>query len=124
MDIIDTKLARSLMDPKERQKRYGVAMAKKIALRIAAIQAADSLEDFWPPYDLPERCHELQGGRAGTFSMDLQQPYRLLFASADPPQTPQGGSPAQHPSTHVDPTRQRWKAIKTIEITAVEDTHG
>jgi proteic killer suppression protein len=123
LDILDTRFARSLMDAKERQKRYGVPMAKKIALRIAAIQAAASLDDFWPPYDLPERCHELTGDRAGTFSMDLQQAYRLLFVPADAVQAPHTGSSAQETSRLADPTRQRWKAIKTIEITAVEDTH-
>jgi len=27
----------------------------------------------------PERCHELSGADKGTFSMDVKQPYRLLF---------------------------------------------
>ena len=37
------------------------------------------LVDFWPPNSGPERCHELKGDLAGVFSIDLKQPYRLLF---------------------------------------------
>ncbi len=48
-------------DPAARQREYGVNMAKKLALRLAALYAADSLADFWPPNSGPERCHELKG---------------------------------------------------------------
>ncbi|MCL7169021.1 hypothetical protein MWK01_26915, partial [Escherichia coli] len=61
------------------QKQYGRDMMKKIMLRLSELRAAVSLADFWPPMSGPERCHELKGELAGTFSIDLKQPYRLLF---------------------------------------------
>ena len=42
-------------------------MAKKLSLRLDALEAADTLGDFWPPYSGPERCHELKGDRAGSY---------------------------------------------------------
>jgi plasmid maintenance system killer protein len=88
-------------------------MAKKIRLQMAAIQAAESLADFWPPSSGPERCHELIGNLAGTFSIDLKQPYRLLFEPIDP-------ADVVRPSDE----RERWWTIKAIRIKGIEDTHG
>lgn len=79
IEIPDRKLKKALEDEKECRTRFGAEMAKKIRLRLAALEAAESLADFWPPSSGPERCHELKGNLAGTFSMDLKQPYRLLF---------------------------------------------
>lgn len=86
-------------------------MAKKLQLRIAALRAAESLADFWPPKSGPERCHELKGERTGTFSVDLKQPYRLLFRPADEPDGNLG-------------EQQRWNLITGIELLGIEDTHG
>ena len=87
-------------------------MAKKLSLRLASLKAAESLADFWPPKSGPERCHELKGELKGTFSVDLNQPYRLLFKTASKP----GGDVAEE--------QQRWKSITSIDILAIEDTHG
>jgi plasmid maintenance system killer protein len=114
MDIYvsDNSLRSATEDEAACKRRYGADLAKKLALRLAALRAADSLADFWPPKSGPERCHELKGGRAGTFSVDLKQPYRLLFrASAEPP-------------PDLTDERARWKSITSIEIFAIEDTHG
>ena len=92
------------------RRSYGADMAKKIGLRFAALRAADSLVDFWPPKSGPERCHELKGDLAGTFSIDLKQPYRMLF------------KPIEEPPNPLD-ERQRWVGIKTVEILSIEDTH-
>src|SRR5713226_76408 len=113
IDVPDKKLRAAIDDDAVCKRRYGTDMAKKLMLRLAALRAADSLADFWPPKSGPERCHELKGGRAGTFSVDLKQPYRLLFK--DSASTP--------PSDRSD-EQQRWKAITAIEILAIEDTHG
>ena len=67
----DNKLRRAIEDEKARQKLYGRDTAKKLALRLTALEAADSLADFWPPKSGPERCHELLGELAGTCSIDL-----------------------------------------------------
>ena len=107
------RLARALSDEKECVRQYGAAQAAKVRLRVAALQAADSLADFWPPNSGPERCHELQGDLKGVFSMDLKQPHRLLFR-------PVGWDE----SVEYEEPRERWKAIKSIEITEIKDTHG
>ena len=108
----DKKLQESLQDKKERQRRFGPEMAKKTQLRLEALSAALSLGAFWPAKSGPERCHELLGDLAGTFSMDVKQPYRLLFVPSElPKDTPLVGKP-------------KWDAIKAIKIIAIEDTHG
>src|SRR5258706_10829564 len=113
ISISDKRLRKVAHDDAACRRQYGVDMAKKIALRLAGLRAAESLADFWPPKSGPERCHELKGDRAGTFSVDLKQPYRMLFkANEDPP-------PLDPPDK-----QKRWKSITAIEILAIEDTHG
>jgi proteic killer suppression protein len=114
MDVFirDKRLRKVANDPAACRREYGANMAKKIALRLAVLDGADSLADFWPPNSGPERCHELKGNRKGTFSVDLNQPYRLLFEASKPR------------VEDVTDERERWKAIKSIDITAIEDTHG
>jgi plasmid maintenance system killer protein len=87
-------------------------MAKKLKLRVTAFASADNLADFWPPYSGPERCHELKGDLQGTFSVDLKQPYRLLFR------------PYGEANSDAADEQERWAAITAIELTAIEDTHG
>ena len=110
ISISDKRLRKVANDPAARQREYGVNMSKKIALRLAGLYAADSLTDFWPPNSGPERCHELKGDRKGTFSVDLNQPYRLLFQATKEP--------------NVADEQERWKSITSIDVTAIEDTHG
>ena len=114
MDIFisDKRLRKVAHDEAARRRQYGVNMAKKLTLRLASLRAAESLADFWPPKSGPERCHELKGDRKGMFSVDLNQPYRLLFQSTSKP----AGDKAEE--------QQRWKSITSIDILAVEDTHG
>lgn len=109
----DSKLRRALEDEKVRQKLFGTDTAKKLAVRLTALEAADSLADFWPPNSGPERCHELHGKLAGTFSIDLNQPFRLLFQPVE-----------LNPPPDRSDEQARWKSIKAIDIMAIEDTHG
>ena len=113
MDILisDKRLKKAAEDPAVCRRQYGLDMAKKIALRLASLRAAESLADFWPPKSGPERCHEFKGELEGTFSVDLKQPYRLLFRPSEP-------------AGHVADERERWKSITSIDIVAIEDTHG
>ncbi len=113
IEISDRRLKKALEDERECRKRFGPEMAKKIRLRLAALQAAESLADFWPPSSGPERCHELIGNLARTFSIDLKQPYRLLFEPIDP-------ADVVRPSDE----KERWRTIKAIRIKGIEDTHG
>jgi proteic killer suppression protein len=114
MDISfkNRKLKVSLEDEVRRRKEYGTDMAKKIGLRMDALLAAESLVDFWPPMSGPERCHRLTADLTGTFSMDVKQPYRLLFSAVD------------LPDPQPDDEKERWRTIVSVEIVGVEDTHG
>jgi proteic killer suppression protein len=111
--ISNKKLKRAIEDDAERTRRFGAEMAKKIKLRMGALAAAESLAVFWPPNSGPERCHELKGDLAGTFSMDLKHPYRLLFWAVDVPK-----------ELEATDEKQWWQAIIAIEIVSIEDTHG
>jgi proteic killer suppression protein len=95
------------------QKHYGRDLMRKIMLRLSVLRAAVSLVDFWPPMSGPERCHELKGELAGVFSIDLKQPYRLLFVPIE-----------ENPPTDRSNEQKRWASITKIEIVAIEDTHG
>lgn len=95
------------------QKLYGRDMMKKIMMRVNELKAADSLADFWPPKSGPERCHELIGDLTGTFSLDVKQPYRLLFVPIE------DGAP-----TDRSDEQSRWASITKIEIVGIENTHG
>jgi len=109
----EKKLASAIEDEAAAKRQLGAQMAKKLKLRVDALRAADSLADFWPPNSGPERCHELKGDRVGTFSMDLNQPYRLLFKPIE-----------ATPPTDRSDEQQRWATITSIDILAIEDTHG
>ena len=111
--VSDNNLRSAIEDETTCKRRYGVDMAKKLTQRLAVLRAADSLADFWPPNSGPERCHELKGDRVGTFSIDLKQPYRLLFKAIE-----------AKPSTDRSNEQQRWTSITSIDISAIEDTHG
>jgi plasmid maintenance system killer protein len=96
------------------RKRYGADMCRKLLARVAALKAAETLADFWPPKSGPERCHELVGKEKGTFSLDVKQPYRLLFKPIE----------TETLSDDPDDEHSRWKAITAVELLTVEDTHG
>ena len=118
MDVVDNKLKRSLKDPKQCRRRYGVPMAKKLRLRLDALEAAESLADFWPPHSGPERCHELKGDLAGAYSMDVNQPYRLVFRATD-----DSDNPPNSPYEDKADGKQRWMTLREIMLISVEDTH-
>jgi len=107
------KLKAALESEAECQKQYGSLMTKKFMMRLSVLRAATSLADFWPPMSGPERCHELKGERAGIFSIDLKQPYRLLFVPIE----------ENAPKDRSD-EQKRWGLITKIEIVEIEDTHG
>ena len=115
MDIFskDKKLRAALEDEAVCKRHFGVDMANKLKIRFAELRAADSLATFWPPKTGPERCHELTANRKGTFSVDLNQSYRLLFKPIedDPPQDRRD-------------EQKRWASITKIELIGVKDTHG
>jgi proteic killer suppression protein len=106
-----TKLEKEFNEGKRLEKVHGSLRAKKIRHRLNELKAASSLYDFWPPKSGPGRCHELTGERKGQLSVDLDQPYRLIFVpNHEPvPSKPDGG---------LD-----WKQVTAIMINGIEDTH-
>lgn len=114
MDISfkNRKLEKEFNEGAQLDKVHGKKRATKIRMRMAALRAAESLMDFWPPKSGPSRCHELtQGKRKGQLSLDLDHPYRLIFTPAhDPVPTREAGG--------LD-----WSRVTAIKIQGVEDTH-
>lgn len=110
MDIVfkNQKFKKECNNQRLLQKQHGQIRAKRIRQRLDDLRAADVLEDM---RNLPGRCHELRGDRAGQLSLDLDHPYRLIFEPAnDPiPLKPDGG---------ID-----WKKVTAIKIIGVDDTH-
>lgn len=104
----DQALARTCSERKLRVRAWGPAGAKKVALRLQQLQAAGSLQDM---RNLPGRCHELAGDRAGSFAVDVQHPLRMVFrpTKSRPPRKPDGG---------LD-----WACIDQITIIEIIDYH-
>ena len=113
IEVKDKKLRAALDDEALCKRRYGADMTKKLTMRIGALEAAQSLATFWPPFSGPERVHQLKGDLKGTFSVDLKQPYRLLVR-------PLGEGTTEAATDE----QERWKSITAIEVIGIEDTHG
>jgi len=88
---------------------HGKARAKKLRQRLDELRAAETLADF--RYLPAARCHELIGNRAGQLSVDLDQPYRLLF------------KPANDPIPRKNDGGLDWSQVTAITIIGIEDTH-
>lgn len=114
MEILvpDRRLKRALEDDKLCAKKFGIPMAKFLRRRLDALAAAKCLHDFWPPKSKPERIHRLTGKKDYVYSVDLKQPYRLIF------------SVKSNEQDSFEDTEEFWKIIETIEIIGIEDTHG
>jgi len=104
----NNKLEKTFNSDKKLQKAYGVLCARKIRTRLDDLHAADSLEDMKL---LPGRCHELVGNKKGQFSLDVEQPYRLIFeiGHKDIKSKETGG---------LD-----WTSVIAVKIIGVENTH-
>jgi plasmid maintenance system killer protein len=79
----NTKLAKTFNEEARLEKEYGANNAKRIRLRLAVLEAAQSLADVssLPP----ERCHPLKGEYEGCFAVDAAHPFRLIFKPANEP---------------------------------------
>lgn len=103
------KLKKTLSDIGLLERTYGRTCGRKLARRMAVLDAAPSLADV--PITPPERRHQLGGDRNEQFAVDAEHPYRLIFEVAhDPiPRKADGG---------IDLTK-----VTAITILAVEDYH-
>lgn len=103
------KLAGTLSHDTLRVRTYGNAVAKKLAVRINALQAAGSLQDL---RNVAGGCHELHENRAGQLALDLTANLRLIFRpTADPPPAVADGG-------------LNWAAVTAVTILEVTDYHG
>lgn len=106
------KLAKQFNESANLDRIHGTVRAKLIRIRLSAMRAAESLHDFWPPKSPPQRCHELtRGRRAGTLSVDLDHPYRLIFR------------PAEEPVPVKEDGGLDWARVTAVVIIGIEDTH-
>jgi proteic killer suppression protein len=71
------KLADVFNSEKELKRKYGERVGRLIKRRMAVLRAAAMLADV--SHKPPERRHELEGRRKGTFAVDLKHPHRLVF---------------------------------------------
>ena len=110
MDISfdNRKLHRDCTVDKSMQRRWGANRTKLLRRRLDQLAAASTLSVM---RSLPGGTHELKGDRKGTFSIDLDGPYRLIFVpDADSvPALDDGG---------ID-----WNSIESIRVLGVEATH-
>lgn len=73
----NSQLQKVCEDAEAATKKYGLAMAEKIQMRIDQISSAESVE-MLVRYGIG-RCHVLTGNRKNQYAMDLTHPYRLVF---------------------------------------------
>lgn len=110
MDIVfkDKQFEKECNNQRLLERNHGQKRAKYIRRRLDALRAAEVLEDM---RGVSGRCHELLYDRWGQFSLDLEQPYRLIFELANQPipTKPDGG---------ID-----WTKVTAVRILGVEDTH-
>ena len=100
------KLCNSL---EEAQKKWGTERGKRVLDRLNEMHDADNLRILCLVHD---RCHPLKGNRKGQWSVDLKQPYRLLF------------EPANEPLPTLADGGLDLEKVTAVRILGVEDTHG
>jgi proteic killer suppression protein len=103
----DDKFGLICNDQKILKKKFGEEMAKRIGRRLDDLNAASCLEDM---RNLPGRCHELKGGRAGQLSLDLVHPQRLIFTCE--------GEDIGKDDGGID-----WQKVRAVRIRGIDDTH-
>ena len=92
-----------------RIRKLGPEIARVFGRRLDQLHAAETLDDI--PKIGRGRCHELKGNRAGTLSLDLVHPQRLIF------------EPADDPVPRKDDGGLDWERVTAVRILEVADTH-
>lgn len=104
----DNKLLKYANNDSLAIQKLGQKRAKLFKKRLDDLRAAQTLEDV---RHLPGHYHELVGNRKGTWSCDLDQPFRLIFTPHERP------IPANEDGQYI------WIDIKGVEIIEIEDYH-
>ncbi|GAA1259459.1 hypothetical protein GCM10009677_08100 [Sphaerisporangium rubeum] len=102
----DPRLGDTCRNDKDRRRQWGFDNAKRLAQRLTALSAAETLDDL---RYMTGRCHELKHDRNGHLAMDLAGGMRLVFRPLEWVEHTVGG---------LD-----WKAVTAVVIVAVEDYH-
>ena len=105
----DSKLAKTCGSEKALVKAYGKANARKVMMRLTLLEAAETLSHV--PVTPPTRRHELKGSRKGTFAIDVQHPFRIVF------------EPASNPVPTKEDGGIDLDAVTAIAIITIEDYH-
>jgi len=93
-------------EDKQQRKQLGEKRAKRLKNRLNELRAVVDVSQLQLG-----RPHPLSGDRAGQFSVDLDGPIRKLFEPTDqPPPTLEAGG--------ID-----WKAVSSVRILEIGDTH-
>lgn len=103
----DRKLGKICESDRDMRRTYGALLARKIGQRLAALRAAESLEDMRPP--ALGRCHPLTGDYDGCFSLHLDANWRMIFSPVEYEEDEQGGL--------------NWSSVTSVTIEAIEDYH-
>lgn len=102
------KLQRQVSNQRDLRRMWGDEGAKRITLRLQQLAAAETLSDM---RQLPGRCHELSGNRAGELAVDVHGGHRLILKpSENPPPTKQEGG--------LD-----WSRVESVTVTEIVDYH-
>lgn len=88
-------------------KKLGAASARKLKVRLLALEAAARVTDL-----VAGNPHPLKGDRLGQFALELAGGWRLVFAPANDP------CPAR-PDGSVE-----WSEVTIISIEFIGDYHG
>jgi len=94
---------------KEAVRAYGAKGGRKLMQRMNELSSFECLADV--PRFPPARCHQLHGDRRGQFSVDLENPYRMIFV------------PAHNPMPRVEDGGIDMKSVTKIKIIEIDDTH-
>lgn len=89
-------------------KTWGPRPSTVLRRRLDQLKAAPSLIEM---RNLPGRCHELIGDRAGQLSLDLVHPMRLIFEPAEDTRPMNSGGGLD------------WSQVKIVRILEIADTH-
>jgi toxin HigB-1 len=92
------QLQRICQSAREMRRAYGTTCAQNLMLRLTELRAAPSLEDL---RSLGGRCRELDGKRAGQFSVEVSDTRQLVFS---PTQSGRRGSGL------------KWRSVEVIEV--------
>lgn len=88
------------------EKKLGAASARKLKVRLVALEAAARVTDL-----VAGNPHPLKGDRLGEFALDLAGGWRLVFAPAhDPCPT--------HPDGGIE-----WSQVTIVSIEYIGDYH-